>query len=68
MARRAGQNFTYAQLLYWFLLNDMVVAGSTYWNIGFGTKRGDVKQDTEALETVTRFAENLAWLAQKTVG
>jgi len=68
VARRAGQNFTFAQLLYWFLLNDMIVAGSTYWNIAFGTKKGDVNQDAEAIETVTRFAENLAWLAKKTAG
>lgn len=66
VARRAGQNFTFAQLVYWFLLNDMIVAGSTYWNIGIGVKRGDVSKDTEAKETLTRFAENLAWLAKKT--
>ena len=65
VARRAGQNFTYAQLLYWFMIADMVVPGSTYWNVAFGTKKGDVNQDTEGLDTVRRFAENLAWLAKK---
>ena len=68
VARRAGQNFTFAQLVYWFLLNDMIVAGSTYWNIAIGAMKGDVNQDAEAIETVTRFAENLAWLAKKTTG
>lgn len=65
VARRAGQNFTYAQLMYWFMIADMVVPGSTYWNVGFGHAPGEVNDDTEALETVTRFAENLAWLAKK---
>jgi multimeric flavodoxin WrbA len=68
VARRAGQNFTYAQLLYWFMINDMIVPGSTYWNIAFGRQKGEVNQDEEALRTVRRFAENLAWLAKKLRG
>ena len=65
VARRAGQNFTIAQLMYWFLINDMIVPGSTYWNVGFGAAKGDVEQDAEAVKTIKRFAENLAWLAHK---
>ena len=65
VARRAGQNFTYAQLCFWYTINDMIVPGSTYWNIGFGLDRGHVNEDAEALSTVERFAENLAWLAKK---
>jgi multimeric flavodoxin WrbA len=65
VARRAGQNFTFAQLLYWFTINDMIVAGSSYWNIAFGGAPGDVERDREALDTVDRFAENLAWLAKR---
>jgi multimeric flavodoxin WrbA len=66
VARRAGQNFTYAQLLFWFMINDMIVPGSTYWNIAFGRGVGEAQKDTEGVETVDRFAENLAWLAKKT--
>ncbi len=66
VARRAGQNFTFAQLVYWFLINDMIVPGSTYWNIGVGGPAGAVSEDQEALATVKRFAENLAWLAKRT--
>ena len=65
VARRAGHNFTYAQLLYWFMINDMVVPGSIYWNIAFGRGIGEVENDDEGLRTVDRFAENLAWLADK---
>ncbi len=68
VARRAGQNFTYAQLLYWFMVNDMVVPGSTYWNVAIGRAPGDVNDDTEGIETVQRFAQNLAWLAKKLKG
>jgi len=65
VARRAGHNFTFAQLLYWFMINDMVVPGSSYWNIAFGRQIGDVENDEEGLATVDRFAENLAWLGSK---
>jgi len=65
VARRAGQNFTYAQLCYWFMINDMIVPGSSYWNVAFGMHPGQVNDDTEGLETIARFAENLAWLAKK---
>ncbi len=68
VARRAGQNFTFAQLAYWFLINDMIVPGSTYWNVASAGAKGEVSQDTEALATVDRLAENLAWLAQKLHG
>lgn len=65
VARRAGQNFTFAQIMFWYMITGMVVPGSTYWNIGFGLAPGEVEDDTEAVETVVHFAENLAWLAKK---
>jgi len=68
VARRAGQNFTYAQLMFWFMIAGMVMPGSTYWNIGFGLAPGEVNEDQEALETVAGFARNLAWLAKKLYG
>jgi multimeric flavodoxin WrbA len=68
VARRAGHNFTYAQLMLWFTINDMVVPGSSYWNIAHAREPESVVNDKEALATVDRFAENLAWLAQKLAG
>ena len=66
VARRAGHNFTYAQLMFWFTINDMVVPGSTYWNVGLDGLPGKIAEDEECLRTIDRFAENLAWLAEKT--
>ena len=65
VARRAGQNFTFAQLLMWFMINGMIVPGSTYWNIAFGSHSCDVLDDTEGVETIKAFAENIAWLLKK---
>ncbi len=64
VARRAGHNFTFAQLLMWYMINDMIVPGSSYWNVATARDVGTVMQDTEALETIDRFADNLAWLAK----
>lgn len=65
VARRAGENFTYAQLIFWYTINDMIVAGSSYWNVGLGLAPGDVNSDEEGLKTIDRFAENLIWLSEK---
>lgn len=65
VARRAGHNFTYAQLAFWYTISDMIVVGSSYWNVALARDPGAVDQDREALETVDRFADNLAWLAKR---
>ena len=65
VARRIGQNFTVAQLLMWYMINGMIVPGSSYWNIAFGREKGEVMQDEEGLRTIRTFAENIAWLLEK---
>jgi multimeric flavodoxin WrbA len=65
VARRAGQNFTFAQLNYFFLISEMIVPGSTYWNIAFGREKGEVANDTEGMDTVRNLARNMAWLMKK---
>lgn len=65
VARRAGQNFTYAQLMFFFMITGMIVPGSTYWNIGFGEEKGDVDEDEEGVQTVRDFGKKLAWLSRK---
>jgi multimeric flavodoxin WrbA len=65
VARRAGQNFTFAQLNYFFLISEMIVPGSTYWNIAVGREKGEVQEDREGMETVKTLARNMAWLMKK---
>jgi len=65
VARRAGHNFTYAQLLLWYMINDMIVPGSSYWNVAFGREVGEVQNDDEGLRTIDRFADNLVFLAER---
>jgi len=65
VARRAGQNFTLAQLMYWFQILGFFVPGSTYWNIAFGREKGEVQQDEEGLRTAWDFGKNVALLVKK---
>lgn len=68
VARRAGQNFTFAQLMFFFMISGMIVPGSTYWNIAFGRTKGDVLKDEEGIKTVRDFADKMAWLIKKING
>jgi len=68
VARRAGQNFTFAQLLFFFLHQGMIVPGSTYWNVAFGRNRGDVDMDEEGLRTAWNLGKKMVWLINKIKG
>lgn len=65
VARRAGQNFTFAQLNYFFLINEMIIPGSTYWNIAFGREKGEAAKDEEGMQTIKNLAHNMAFLLRK---
>ena len=65
VARRAGVNFTYAQLQFWFVIMGMFVPGATYWPIAYGLKPGDAAGDAEGIKTMQDLAQNMAWLLKK---
>ncbi len=64
VARRGGHTATIQELLMFYLINDMVVPGSDYWNMVFGRNPGEVWEDEEGIKVVRRFAENVAWLVK----
>lgn len=61
VARRAGQNFTFAQLLLWATANDCIVVGNNYWNVGVAGKGGaiDAQNDTEGVGIMQGLAERM---------
>lgn len=65
VARRGGSMHTLQTLQNFFLIAQMVIPGSSYWNIAFGRNIGEVDQDEEGLQTMRRLGENMAWLLQK---
>jgi multimeric flavodoxin WrbA len=65
--RRAGGTHVMEALNRMFLMNRMIVPGSTYWNFGVGREPGDVAHDKEALANMRDLGETFAWLLQKLV-
>lgn len=65
VARRGGQTLTLQEMLMFFLINDMIVPGSTYWNMVFGRTPGEALKDEEGVETIRHFAANVAELVKK---
>jgi multimeric flavodoxin WrbA len=64
--RRAGSNYALASINYLFLISEMIIPGSCYWNAGMGLQPGDVMNDTEGIETMKTLGKNMAWLLKKT--
>jgi multimeric flavodoxin WrbA len=64
--RRAGAIHTFDSMNHFFLIGQMIVVGSSYWNVGFGLAKGDVEQDEEGLETMQTLGQNMAWLLKRT--
>ena len=64
VARRAGHNFTFAQLTLWFQILGLIVPGSSYWNVAFGRDKGQVSSDEEGLRTAWNFGKNVAWVVK----
>jgi multimeric flavodoxin WrbA len=65
IARRGGHTATLQEMLMFFLINNMIVPGSTYWNMVFGREPGEVWKDVEGINTVRIFTENVARLIEK---
>lgn len=65
VARRAGKNFTFAQLMFWFHILGFFVPGSTYWNVAIAREPGEVENDKEGMETAWNFGKNIAFLLKK---
>ena len=63
--RRAGSIHTFDTLNHFFLINQMVVPGSSYWNMGFGRAPGDVSADEEGMQTMRTLGSAMAWLLKK---
>ncbi len=63
--RRAGALNVFQAINNFFLINEMIIPGSIYWNMGIGRQKGDVHADEEGLLTMDQLGENMAWLLKK---
>lgn len=62
--RRGGATHVYDTINHMFLMSQMIVPGSIYWNMGFGLEKGDVKKDEEGLANMKNLGETIAWLGK----
>lgn len=63
--RRAGAMPTFDAINHFFLISEMIIPGSCYWNVGIGGKKGDVEKDEEGMEIMETLGKNMAWLLKK---
>ncbi|EPR34281.1 NADPH-dependent FMN reductase [Alkalidesulfovibrio alkalitolerans DSM 16529] len=60
--RRGGGTHVYDTINHMYLMSQMIVPGSTYWNLGYGLNPGEVQDDAEALNNMRHLGETIAWL------
>lgn len=67
-ARRGGALHAVDTMNHVFLNHEMFVAGSTYWNMGYGQMPKDVENDLEALANMKNLAQNITYLLKALEG
>ena len=63
--RRAGAIHVFDSINHLFLISQMIIAGSSYWNIGMGREEKDVEGDEEGMATMRTLGQNMAWLIKR---
>jgi multimeric flavodoxin WrbA len=61
--RRAGSVHTLDSINHFFTIGQMIIPGSSYWNLGVGREKGEVAADEEGLRTMRTLGQSL--VAQK---
>lgn len=60
--RRGGATHAFDSINHMFLMSQMIVPGSIYWNIGYGLLKGEVEGDAEALANMENLGQTIHWL------
>lgn len=63
--RRAGSNFVYAAINFFFGIAEMIIPGSSYWNMTLALEPGDVQKDEEGIATFRTLGKNMAYLLKQ---
>lgn len=66
--RRAGGLQAIDTMNHFFLNHEMFLAGSTYWNMGYGQQAGDVNNDEEGLANMKNLGSNMGYLLKRITG
>lgn len=63
--RRGGDVHAFNSMNYLFLANEMIIPGSTYWNMVIGKDPGEVFNDEEGIKNMKNLGQKIAWLLKK---
>lgn len=66
--RRAGSLQAIDAMNHFFLNHEMIVVGSTYWNMAYGQMSGDVLKDEEGINNMRNLGKNMAFLLKRIAG
>ena len=66
--RRGGAIHAFDSINHFFTIGQMIVVGSSYWNLGVGREKGEVADDKEGIATMRDLGQNMAWLLHKIHG
>lgn len=65
--RRAGSIHVFDSINHFFLINQMIIPGSSYWNMSLARDFGEYQKDDEGIRTMKTLGENIAWLLKKII-
>lgn len=66
--RRGGAIHVFDTINHFFTIGQMIIVGSSYWNIGIGRNIGEVDNDEEGVKTMRDLGINMAWLLKRITG
>ena len=64
-ARRGGAISAFDTLNNFLYSKEMILTGSSYWNMVYGNAIGEVEQDKEGIENLKNLGQNMAWILKK---
>lgn len=63
--RRAGGLTAIDTMNHFFLNKEVIIVGSTYWNMVYGKNIGDVHSDEEGIANMKNLGKNMGWILSK---
>ncbi|GAB4291390.1 MAG: flavodoxin family protein [Marinilabiliales bacterium] len=63
--RRAGSVHAFDSINHFFLISEMIIPGSIYWNMSIARNIGEYQNDEEGVRTMKKLAENIVWVLKK---
>lgn len=67
-AQQPGTLRTFDAMNHFFLVNEMIVAGSSYWDTGIGCDAGELELDPHGIARMRTLGRNMAWALENLHG